>query len=185
MNPLSLIPSAYMGWAKLIAIGALVLAIVSGVLWLRHTWMEDGRKEVRAEWAIEKAEIARQSLKLAEQATRDTATLQANADKSTGAKNAQIARLNTALSNALDSLRERPERPAQGDLPDAASSGASPGCTGAQLYRGDAQFLVRQADLADRLLADLAQCQAAYGAARGALSAGTIRAPGVDLVSRK
>lgn len=68
MNPLSLIPSAYLGWVKVIAIGALALALVAGVLWLRHTWMEDGRKEVRAEWAIEKQAMAEAALAASEAA---------------------------------------------------------------------------------------------------------------------
>ena len=169
MNPLALIPAAYLGWAKLAAIGALVVSVLAGVAWLRHTWMDDGRNEVRAEWNAEKLEVGRQSLKLSEQATRDTATLQANADKLTGAKNAQIHRLNADLHGALERLRQRPSRDSAAGVPGDPATGANPGCTAAQLYREDASALVREADRADRLLADLAQCQAAYGAARDAV----------------
>lgn len=166
MMPLSLIPM----WVKLAAVGALVAALTGGLWWWHHDGVVQGRAEVRAEQAIKDAEIARQSLKLSEQATRDSATLQANADKSTGAKNAQIARLNTDLSGALERLRERPERGSAAGVSGDPSIGAGPGCTAAQLFREDASALVREADRADRLLADLAQCQAAYGAARVALS---------------
>lgn len=171
MSPLSLIPAAYQVWAKLAAIGALVVAILAGVAWLRHTWMDDGRNEVRAEWAIEKQSIAQQSLKLSEQATRDTATLQANADKTTGAKNVQIARLNTDLHGALERLRERPERDSAARVPGDPSIGETTrGCTGAQLYRSDSEILARIGRDADELRINLKACYEQYDAAREAIN---------------
>lgn len=149
-----------------LAVAAVIAVFLTGTHWKAYT---SGKATVRAEWQAEKLEVGRQSLKLSEQAVRDSATLQANADKTTGAKNAQINRLNADLSGALERLRERPERDSATGLPGDPSIGAGPGCTGASVFKQDAEFLVREADRADRLLADLAQCQAAYGAARAAL----------------
>lgn len=75
-------------------------------------------------------------------------------------------RLASDLKRALDSLRHRPERPAGpagGAVP--AGAGDPVGCTGAELFRGDAAFLVREASRADELRADLVACQAAYDSA--------------------
>ena len=137
-----MIPGLYLR----LAVAAAIAVFLAGTHWAAYT---KGKATVRAEWLAEQLEVGRQSLKLSEQATRDTATLQLNADKLTGAKNAQINRLNADLADALERLRERPSRDSAGSVPEAAAAGASPGCTGAQLYRPDSGFLVRLAARAD------------------------------------
>lgn len=74
-------------------------------------------------------------------------------------------RLAAELQRALDSLRNRPQRPATagGAVPESAADPVA--CTGAELFRPDAEFLVREAARADQLRAALGQCQAAYDAA--------------------
>lgn len=74
-------------------------------------------------------------------------------------------RLAADLQRALDSLRNRPERPAAagGDVPTGAADLVA--CTGAGLFRSDGEFLAREAARADQLRADLQSCQAAYDAA--------------------
>lgn len=129
-----------------------------------------GQNDVRAEWTAEKLEQAEQSAKLQVDAAKATADLQTNADNNRRSKNAQIARLNADLAAAIAGLSERPARPGAGDLPAPAAPGAATGCTGAQLYRPDAEFLARESARADRLLAELGQCQAVYDQARAALS---------------
>ena len=96
-------------------------------------------------------------------------TLQDEKDKLRKTKDVQIAHLNTDLASALDRLRSRPERPREGDLPSNPAPGSEPSCTGAGLYRPDADFLVREAARAKRLQLDLGECQAAYESARQAL----------------
>lgn len=157
-----MIPGLYLR----LAVAAVIAVFLAGTHWTAYT---KGKAAVQADWTAEKLEVGRQSLKLSEQATRDTATLQLNADKLTGAKNAQINRLNAGLADALERLRERPSRDSAAGVPGDPAPGASPGCTAAQLFREDANALVREAARADRLLADLAQCQAAHSAARDAL----------------
>ena len=151
-------------------IAALMVAFfLAGTHWKVYRM---GEKAVQTKWNEERAEIAKQSLKLSEQAARTAADLQDKSDKLREAKNAQISRLNTQLADALDRVRNRPERPSEGGLPNDASTGTTTGCTGAQLYRADAAAFVREADRAQRVLADLAQCQAAYNNARAALNQG-------------
>jgi hypothetical protein len=127
-----------------------------------------GGNQVRVEWAQEKETNEIQARAALAQAATKTIALQIQADKTRKAKDAHIARLAADLDAALDSLRQRPDRPA--DLPAPASAGAATGCTGAELWRPDAGFLAREAARADRILADLGQCQAAYEQARGALN---------------
>lgn len=72
-------------------------------------------------------------------------------------------RLAAELQRTLDSLHDRPDRPAGGAVPPPAADGLA--CTGAQLYRPDAEFLVRESTRADQLRAELATCHEAYDAA--------------------
>lgn len=102
----------------------------------------------------EAARAAEASARAKEQAA---ATTLANVEKE--ARDAQ-KRLSADLAAAHRELRNRPERPSGGDVSKGATN--SVGCTGAQLYRPDASFLVREAGRADKLRIDLARCQAAY-----------------------
>lgn len=72
-------------------------------------------------------------------------------------------RLSADLAAAYRELRNRPQRPSGGDLSKNPAGGL--GCTGAQLYRGDAAFLVGESARADKLRIELSACQAKYDAA--------------------
>ena len=157
-----MIPGLYLR----LAVAAVIAVFLAGTHWKAYT---SGKATVQAEWQAEKLEVGRQSLKLSEQATRDTATLQLNADKLTGAKNAKIVRLNADLADALERLRERPARDSAESVPSDPTAGARPGCTGAGLFREDGGFLAREAARANKVLANLAECQGAHSNARDAL----------------
>lgn len=73
-------------------------------------------------------------------------------------------RIDTAVRAALDSVRGRPDRPAAGGGAVPGGAAAAVACTGAQLYRPDAQFLVREAGRADGLRNQLSDCRAKYDA---------------------
>ena len=160
MNPL--IPLDWRLWAA----ASLVLGLVASH-WKAYRM---GGAEIRAEWAAAKLEESKQALRLTEKAIEKTTSMQADADQLRKAKNAQINALNTRLAAALDGLRDRPGRPGPSDLPQAARAGAAPGCTGASLYRPDAEFLVRESTRAEQLLAYLTQCQTQYNKVREALT---------------
>ena len=148
-------------------IAAAVAVLATGLAASHWKAYHMGKVKVQAEWTAEKLEVAKQSLKLTEQATRDTATLQLEAENLKKAKNAKIKQLDSDLSAALDSLRNRPERPGAGNLPQAAGTGGSQsGCTGAGLYRPDGEFLSRYARDTAELQAGLKLCYAQYKAAR-------------------
>jgi len=130
-----------------------VIANIVAMLFAIYQGYEYGRKNVQAQWDSEKsATITAQRTKEAE--------LQANMDKLREDKNRETAKLRRTVAALTDSLRDRPERPA---VPTSASAGDGPsGCTGAELYRPDSEFLVRLAERADTIRLALKDCQNAY-----------------------
>lgn len=152
-------------WQALI-LATVLAAILAGTHWQAYNM---GADKVQAAWVVEQLSQAQQSLVLQAQAQAATEKLKTDADQLRKSKNAQIARLDADLAAALAGLSDRAPRPGAVDLPTPSGSGANPGCTGASLWREDGQFLSRESARADRLLSDLAQCQAAYGKARDAL----------------
>ena len=89
-------------------------------------------------------------------------TLQAITEKAANEK----TRLAADLRAAVDSLRNRPQRPA-GAAGGAVPTGAADqlACTGASLFAEDADAALREAARADSLRLQLAACQAAYNGA--------------------
>lgn len=153
-----------LNWRAWVAI--ILATALAASHWKAYT---SGQKQVQAQWNAERLDIAMKTLRLMENNTRASDELQAKADTTRRNKNAHIARLDSDLAAALARLQDRPDRPGAADLPAHTSAGPAPGCTGAQLYRPDAEFLTRESDRAQRVLADLAECQAAYQSAREAL----------------
>lgn len=154
--------------ARIVAVLA-IIAFIAGGLWkVRHGGIVDGRAEVQAKWDADKAEQAAAALKAKEAAQQKERELQEAADRLRRAKDAEIRDLNVRVGELANRLRNRPDRPA--DAPAGAASGARPGgCTGAELYRSDGEFLVRLAADADRVRLALRQCQAQYEKARDAV----------------
>ena len=152
-------------WQALI-VCAVLAVVLAGTHWQAY---QMGVDKVRAAWVAEQLSQAEQSAALQTQAQAATDKLKTDAEKLRKSKNAQIARLDADLAVALAGLSDRAPRPGAVDLPTPAGSGALPGCTGASLWREDGQFLSRESARADRLLADLTQCQTAYRKAQDAL----------------
>lgn len=160
MNPLTLL-----NW-RLWAAAAITVGLVASH-WKTYRM---GSAGIRAEWAESRLDEAKQSLRLTEKTIEKNVALQAAADQLQRDKNAKIATLNARLADALEQLRDRPRRPGESDLPKSAGAGPNPGCTGAGLYREDAETFIREAARANRLLADLIQCQAQYNKVRDSLN---------------
>ncbi len=141
-------------------------------LWTGACWWVYGKgaDSVQAKWDAVELERSQQSAQIAADALQVTKQLQVSTNTITKAKDAQIAKLNHSLGVAIDGLRHRPTRPDPIDLPGDTAAGSSAGCTGAQLYRPDGEFLARESARAGRLLADLQQCQSQYNAAYEALN---------------
>jgi len=134
--------------------GALLLAVaavVGAYRWHANGLREEGRAEVRAEWTTERTrqlEAARANDAEQRRIEQRRQSLQAEADER---KTHAIHDLDQRLAAAVGELRNRPERPAA-----ASGTGGDPparqACTGAELYRPDAEFLVREAARAQRVL---------------------------------
>lgn len=156
-----------------IAAAMAVATFVAGSLWYAYDSGKDaGMAQVQAKWDRERAAMISKMALEVELARSREAELQAKADQITKEKAREIAALNRRHAAALDSLRNRPERPASGAVvpPTAGDTDARAGCTGSGLYRDDAALLVGLARLADETRLHLAQCQAAYAAARNLLN---------------
>lgn len=117
--------------------------------------VKDGAQHVQAKLDAEKAATVI--------AQRDKeAELQANMDKLRTEKNREAAKLRRTVAALTDSLRDRPDRPAD---PASSAGASSAGCTGAELYKPDGNFLVGEAARADQIRLALKSCQDAYQAA--------------------
>ena len=146
-------------------------ALIAGACWWGYTTIYNrGAESVQVKWDAEKHDQAEQSAKIAANALQITKDLQTSADKTRETTNAQIATLNRSLAAAVAGLSNRPARPDASGVPGDTAAGSSPGCTGAQLYRPDGEFLARESARAERLRLELQQCQAQYGDARKAVS---------------
>lgn len=147
---------------SLIAAGVLAVAALGAGLF----GYTQGAKSVRAEWDAERAATAHAQTQQRAEALARERTLQANADRLRKEVTHERNRLAAVQRELADSLHDRADRPGDGGVPTPTGDrDAAPGCTGAELYRADAQFLVGLATRADAIRLQLAQCQAAYGAA--------------------
>ena len=124
-----------------------------------------GKAEVQAEWAKEKAEQYAEYAKGQEAARAREQEMQQAADKLRREKDAQIREINARATALTNSLRDRPERPSKdGAVSDTARSCA--GASGAELAKGDGEFLAGYSADAARLQAALDQCVKQYNAVR-------------------
>jgi hypothetical protein len=148
-------------------IALVIAALISGTCWWAYG---QGAASVHAQWTAAELVRAEQSAKIAADTAATTQDLQTSINVVTKVKDAQIAKLHNDLAVALDGLRNRPERPAPGVVPQDTTAASGAGCTGAQLYRSDATAFAREFARAERLLADLIQCQDQYNTAYEALN---------------
>ena len=149
-------------YLRLIAVFVIVL-FLSGTHWKAYL---SGKAQVQLEWDADSAKRIAAALEQEQAARAKEQELQANADKQRKVRDAQINTLNRSLADAIDRLRSRPERPSVASVPATPASGPVGGCTGANLYRPDGEFLAREAARADRYRLAYASCAAAYEAAR-------------------
>ena len=124
-----------------------------------------GKAEVQQAWDKEKAEQYAEYAKGQEAARAREQEMQAAADKLRREKDAEIRNINARATALANSLRDRPERPSK----DGSMSGAARSCagaSGAELAKGDGEFLARYSADAARLQAALDQCVKQYTAVR-------------------
>ena len=156
-----------------------VVALIAVVCW----WGYDAiyaRGEAHKQLELDeyKLQITEQSLKLKDENDTKTADLLKLFNVNEGQKNEQIDSLNNHLADALSSLRNRPNRPAKSDLPNnPADAKTGPSCTGAGLYRPDAEFLAGYATDTARLQLELKACYTNYDESRKTCNAESTVSP--------
>lgn len=130
-----------------------------------YSGKEAGQAEVQQKWDKEKAEQYAEYAKGQEAARAREQEMQVAADKLRREKDAQIKDINARATALANSLRDRPERPTQ----DGAVSNTPRSCvgaSGAELAKGDGEFLAGYSADAARLQAALDQCVKQYNAVR-------------------
>lgn len=140
-----------------------VWALICSVAMGTAAFQSDRLKSLKLETAEAKAHYAEVARK-AEAANRQQERQHADDLTAINQRSADETRaLATRIAELAAGVLNRPDRPASGAVP----KGPAPevGCTGAQLYRPDAAFLIGESARADKLRIDLARCQAAYDSA--------------------
>ena len=124
-----------------------------------------GRAVIQQAWDKEKAEQYAAYAKGQEEARQREQEMQQAADKLRREKDAQIRDINARATALTNSLRDRQERPSK----DGSMSGTARSCSGAsgaELAKGDGEFLAGYSADAARLQAALDQCVKQYNAVR-------------------
>ncbi len=156
MIPAAMIP--YLIRAGIVA--AVLLALWGGVKIHDHNIVR-AEQEKAAAVLVKANEKARADIAKTEQ------TLAENAAQQKGQDDEKISRLNTNLAAVQRLLQSRTRRPATKTSAPAITSQT---CTGAGLFREDADFLVGESAAADSLTIDLDTCTKLYNNARAALA---------------
>lgn len=142
-----------------IAVFVLCIAVSFGCGWFVNGWrLGEEIANIHADYDKKRAD-AESAARTKEQ------TLQKAAEQAVKDKNAQVASVTRRLNNTIAGLRTRPERSiTPSELP--TTPGACFGLSGAELARGDGEFLAGYAADAARLEAALKQCEAQYNSLR-------------------
>ena len=127
-------------------------------------WQGDdaGQAKVQAKWDREKAKQMAEYAENMRLAREKEQALQQGANHLREEKDREIRNINARATALANSLRNRPERPAEGSAVSGAAGVGQSGCTGKELYREDGAILVGIAREADELRIALKQCYAQY-----------------------
>lgn len=152
--------------------GAVIAVVVAGGAgYVKGT--SHGKMAVQAEWDAERVKQQEAHAKALQESIEKQQALQADADQIRQETTREKRELTARNSALLNSLRNRPERPAAdaGAVPSATSTGSG-GCTPRELYRQDSEVVVELARDADEIRLALKQCYAQYEAVRLKLGGG-------------
>lgn len=160
------------GWIYAAAIAAMLAvgcSYTSG-LKVEIAHAEKAASAIQAQLEGERAAAAKRASEESEAARKREKKLQDEADAARKADQNEIRRIAAQRDRALDELRKRPSRhtgAATTGVPANPGPGSAPaGCTGAQLYREDGEFLVRESARAEIVRKALKSCYAAVDRAR-------------------
>lgn len=154
------------------AIAALLVLLGFGGAWQIQDWRYTSKiATITAEHAKVRADLAN-ALAKAETAYRAKETaLREAADKQQEQHREQVRVIDLRLATALDRLRQRPERriaPAPAEVPGTPETCA--GVSGAELARGDGEFLAGYSADAAKVREALRTCETRYEQVRTELS---------------
>lgn len=130
-------------------------------------WQGDdaGQAKVQAKWDREKAKQMAEYAENMRLAREKEQALQQGANNLREEKDRELKKVADTNRILLGSLRNRPERPAEGSAVSSTASACS-GASGAQLAKGDAEFLAGYSADAASLKAALDQCVKQYESLR-------------------
>jgi hypothetical protein len=130
-------------------------------------WQGDdaGQAKVQAKWDREKAKQMAEYAENMRLAREKEQSLQQGANNLREEKDRELKKIADTNRILLGSLRNRPERPAEGSAV-SSTAGACSAATGAQLAKGDAEFLAGYSADAASLKAALDQCVKQYESLR-------------------
>lgn len=141
-------------------IAAFIGASVLGVKFWEHRLVSQGDEQGYARAQGEYKTKLDASVALG---AKQTKALQVSADKARKEKSHAIQVVTADYDRIVAGLRQRTERPSATDLSTVADDGQAPlGCTGAQLYRPDGEFLARESLRAETIRIELKACYDQY-----------------------
>ena len=126
---------------------------------------EAGQAKVQAQWDKEKAKQMAEYAENMRLAREKEQALQQGANNLREEKDRELKKVADTNRILLGSLRNRPERPTEGSTVSSTASACS-AATGAQLAKGDAEFLAGYSADAASLKAALDQCVKQYESLR-------------------
>ena len=146
-------------------VGAVIaVAVAGGAGYVKGS--AHGKMVVQAEWDAERVRQQEAYAKAQAAAREKEQQLQAEADQLREETSVKLQEANDRAASLSNRLRDRKERASSttGSVPGATQSCS--GASGAELARGDGEFLVRYAADAARLQAALDQCVKQYNVVR-------------------
>ena len=155
MTPLAILTFARSHWNL---IGLTTLAIFAGIQTLRLSWTQAALEKLTAKIAASVAITNETDKRWREREN----TWKVKAAQIVKDKDNEIQAIDAERDAALAELRNRPRRPAPGTAQSPANGEAASGCTGAELYRDDAELALREAARADTIRVALKACYAQY-----------------------
>lgn len=143
-------------WVKF-AIPA-ALALFAGIQTLRLSWTQTALEKLTGQIRVMQAVTEETDKRW--RATENTWKVNTASIKKE--RDDEIKDIAAERDAALAELRNRPRRPAPGTTEAPSNGQAASGCTGAQLYGNDAEFLIREASDADTIRTALKACYRQY-----------------------
>ena len=144
----------------------LILIFLAGTHWKAYV---SGKNTINAEWNAAKLKQAEDDKAALQYSIKESKVLQSHSDKIQAKKDEQAKIISAKLATALGELRNRESRESV-STSNGATAGTKRSCSGADLYREDAEFLVREASSADRVKVELQECQQKYNKVRDTIN---------------